>query len=493
MIILPEELQNYSAYDLLNAAANATVGIDQRWLHALIDHSDRTMPDILRFASEDHEKDPIALTEDLISIFQYCRESRGVPFLVDLIRRDPSEISDQIVETLVSIGLPAIEPLLQLYAEVGPEAGGEIAFLLAGMSIKDPRIVEILVGRLEIDRQDALFHLEVYGDPSAIPELEKLAADASGEELLDLRDSIDDLRKPKPETHISDFNIWEFYPETDTPDYDLASEADRLELLDSPSAEQRIEVIASFFGDELSPPVRAKLLKLALHDPVPSVRGRAWTDFFNLTDEPELRKLMMERFSDPETAKAERAGLALALAHSADQPEVRSGIEELATDPETRELAVEAMWRSFDASFGPLAVSFFDDPDPEVRRNVIWAIGYLNQSKDAGLLRKFFDDEDLRPDALHNYAIAAPGPTTRKKLEMLLDKIKELADGLTDGEEAAVRAGLDVRLAREGLPAYFGEDAEPEPEVQPVRVEKVGRNDPCPCGSGKKHKKCCGQ
>ena len=25
-----------------------------------------------------------------------------------------------------------------------------------------------------------------------------------------------------------------------------------------------------------------------------------------------------------------------------------------------------------------------------------------------------------------------------------------------------------------------------------VRDEKVGRNDPCPCGSGKKYKKCCG-
>ncbi|HPQ47262.1 MAG TPA: SEC-C metal-binding domain-containing protein, partial [Clostridia bacterium] len=23
--------------------------------------------------------------------------------------------------------------------------------------------------------------------------------------------------------------------------------------------------------------------------------------------------------------------------------------------------------------------------------------------------------------------------------------------------------------------------------------QKVGRNDPCPCGSGKKYKKCCGQ
>ena len=27
---------------------------------------------------------------------------------------------------------------------------------------------------------------------------------------------------------------------------------------------------------------------------------------------------------------------------------------------------------------------------------------------------------------------------------------------------------------------------------QPRAVAKVGRNDPCPCGSGKKHKKCCG-
>lgn len=24
-----------------------------------------------------------------------------------------------------------------------------------------------------------------------------------------------------------------------------------------------------------------------------------------------------------------------------------------------------------------------------------------------------------------------------------------------------------------------------------VKEEKIGRNDPCPCGSGKKYKKCC--
>jgi uncharacterized protein len=27
----------------------------------------------------------------------------------------------------------------------------------------------------------------------------------------------------------------------------------------------------------------------------------------------------------------------------------------------------------------------------------------------------------------------------------------------------------------------------------PVRSEKIGRNQPCPCGSGKKYKKCCGR
>ena len=28
--------------------------------------------------------------------------------------------------------------------------------------------------------------------------------------------------------------------------------------------------------------------------------------------------------------------------------------------------------------------------------------------------------------------------------------------------------------------------------VKPLKSQKIGRNDPCPCGSGKKFKKCCG-
>jgi hypothetical protein len=42
-------------------------------------------------------------------------------------------------------------------------------------------------------------------------------------------------------------------------------------------------------------------------------------------------------------------------------------------------------------------------------------------------------------------------------------------------------------------PGWDGPDA-PEPVAPIVRdAPKIGRNDPCPCGSGKKHKKCCGK
>jgi uncharacterized protein YecA (UPF0149 family) len=40
---------------------------------------------------------------------------------------------------------------------------------------------------------------------------------------------------------------------------------------------------------------------------------------------------------------------------------------------------------------------------------------------------------------------------------------------------------------------FFDEHPEDAPEQPVRRVEpKIGRNDPCPCGSGKKYKKCCG-
>lgn len=48
-------------------------------------------------------------------------------------------------------------------------------------------------------------------------------------------------------------------------------------------------------------------------------------------------------------------------------------------------------------------------------------------------------------------------------------------------------------IAHLGRALYEAALSEPRIETQPlVRSEKIGRNDPCPCGSGKKYKKCCG-
>jgi preprotein translocase subunit SecA len=38
-----------------------------------------------------------------------------------------------------------------------------------------------------------------------------------------------------------------------------------------------------------------------------------------------------------------------------------------------------------------------------------------------------------------------------------------------------------------------GDDGDDKPKTVKRKGQKVGRNDPCPCGSGKKYKKCCGR
>ena len=50
-----------------------------------------------------------------------------------------------------------------------------------------------------------------------------------------------------------------------------------------------------------------------------------------------------------------------------------------------------------------------------------------------------------------------------------------------------------LRLEDQGI---WDPDAQYWGEVRPrspVREPKIGRNDPCPCGSGKTYKKCCGK
>jgi len=42
-------------------------------------------------------------------------------------------------------------------------------------------------------------------------------------------------------------------------------------------------------------------------------------------------------------------------------------------------------------------------------------------------------------------------------------------------------------------PMFYSHGDSGPPQPQPRQQKKIGRNDPCPCGSGKKYKKCCGK
>ncbi len=64
---------------------------------------------------------------------------------------------------------------------------------------------------------------------------------------------------------------------------------------------------------------------------------------------------------------------------------------------------------------------------------------------------------------------------------------RETSAGLKSGPQARAKADLGKSV--------YGNSAKPEARKEPIRktaAEKVGRNDPCPCGSGKKYKKCHG-
>jgi preprotein translocase subunit SecA len=64
----------------------------------------------------------------------------------------------------------------------------------------------------------------------------------------------------------------------------------------------------------------------------------------------------------------------------------------------------------------------------------------------------------------------------------------EAQSPLTAAAAAAAAAGAAAAGAADELPAGASSDA---PVVRGER--KVGRNEPCPCGSGKKYKQCHGQ
>ena len=59
--------------------------------------------------------------------------------------------------------------------------------------------------------------------------------------------------------------------------------------------------------------------------------------------------------------------------------------------------------------------------------------------------------------------------------------------------KAEIRQNIVRKEAVKKEEMHTNEDKETVAKRKPIRKKKIGRNDPCPCGSGKKYKNCCGK
>jgi preprotein translocase subunit SecA len=131
----------------------------------------------------------------------------------------------------------------------------------------------------------------------------------------------------------------------------------------------------------------------------------------------------------------------------------------------------------------------------EELRESVWMQSYAQQDplvvyqKEASLML----DElryNIHKQVLDHFFMATVATEDPRLRRQQMEFHKTVLDQMAMDEEAARR-----RVAQAAGEDGEGEEGEgaPPPKIMPIRRgPKVGRNDPCPCGSGKKYKKCCG-
>ena len=104
--------------------------------------------------------------------------------------------------------------------------------------------------------------------------------------------------------------------------------------------------------------------------------------------------------------------------------------------------------------------------------------------------------DDLRQGIrLRAYAQTDPVVAYKKEsLEMFEEMISAIQEE-TVRRLYSVRVRKDEEIKRERVASGMSESVGGDGTVkkQPRKVKKIGRNEPCPCGSGKKYKACCGR
>jgi hypothetical protein len=505
VILSPEQYSSAPVRELLSGAARGYIPLDHRFLRAILGRGESVLPELLEFLKEPRENDRMEIDEVLLELARHLRTPAALPFLSEVARISEFSFPDGLTEAYVDLGAASVEPLFALHEE--SKGAPDTAFALAALGVRDPRILQLLTQRLSEDPSEGALMLGLYGDLAAKPALEQALAAAGDDARLrqELESAIadgnrEDNSEPEP------FDIFPLYPEEDSPYFAAFETAELLEFLKSPVGEYRASAVKMLTFEDPPPQLVGTVFDLARQDPDAHVRATAWESLEGVHEPPEIEKALRAKVEDETASPVERAAALVALAHEAEEDDrLRRLIALFYEQPETRAQAVKAMWHSGDRRFEKSIAQAFDDADVEVRRQAVTAAGVLGMVAQIGRIERLFQDEVLRSPALYAYALAAPSASTPAHLRKLFRKIDDLADGFDDEEALIVSKALDDRLESNGYePIFFNQEAwdqeehdeppAPAPEAaSPAQAPaKTGRNDPCPCGSGKKYKKCCG-
>ncbi|NSW83947.1 MAG: preprotein translocase subunit SecA [Syntrophothermus sp.] len=105
---------------------------------------------------------------------------------------------------------------------------------------------------------------------------------------------------------------------------------------------------------------------------------------------------------------------------------------------------------------------------------------------------KWMDHIDAMDQLRHGIGLRAYGQRD-PLVEYKFEAYNAFQDMVASIKEDVVRYVFRVKVVSQPRERVTVESREQEGGRKPVRSSKIGRNDPCPCGSGKKYKKCCGR
>ena len=130
-----------------------------------------------------------------------------------------------------------------------------------------------------------------------------------------------------------------------------------------------------------------------------------------------------------------------------------------------------------------IILNVFQSPDEaKIQRHKRDILTYLeDQTISPHVLKKLFFKSPQNAEAIIRKILDRPEFSLEKDFDSLMDEFKPSFKG--------------KRIYPDMLPMShkFVEAMRSEPDPNKGNGKKVGRNDPCPCGSGKKYKKCCGR